>query len=478
MPIHLQARRREGGSVIAYFLLAVIIAGSIAGLYGYAIHNLSLAQRRQDLVAAYQVAESGTIIDCADLERASTNATGTVAEALVNNFPPYALNSTLSSSTEAVYERIVTAPFTNQSVTVRIHLTNPVGGPAAKVMSLTQVGAVRQTAVAHAQLGFGWGAAILSDAPGDFSTAVSKTAATAGNVVLCGGTSGIFNVDGGVIANGRINASGVQLLTRAGVRNWRGGQSVPVDLSMGNLNTAAEIPNYTVDGAGDQLFDFNRFLAAANACGMHFASLADFVTAAAGGTVLEGVIAVDVSKTDPTTLTTTNLPLGINVRGTLLFNFGAGFTATDKLVIATPLYINAANLSGVSPNVPATYTSAYPAVLANPARRPSNLNLALAGYANFAAEDDLPALLYNATSLAIHADLNVCGVVYCPNLIEIESKLDGQSQYLRGALISGGGVYVENLRSSTTIVSYDPATLDALAVSKNKGRCGRVVYRE
>ena len=79
--------------------------------------------------------------------------------------------------------------------------------------------------------------------------------------------------------------------------------------------------------------------------------------------------------------------------------------------------------------------------------------LATAGYPNFAPEDELPALLYNTTSLDIHADVNVCGVVYCPNLIEIESKLDGQTQYIRGALIAGGGVYIENLRNSTTIVN-------------------------
>ena len=86
---------------------------------------------------------------------------------------------------------------------------------------------------------------------------------------------------------------------------------------------------------------------------------------------------MDIPKTDPTTLSTTNLPLGNNFRGTLLFNLGAGFTASDKLVIATPLYINAANLSGVSPNLPTTYTSNYPPTFANPARRPSNRNLAV-----------------------------------------------------------------------------------------------------
>ena len=145
---------------------------------------------------------------------------------------------------------------------------------------------------------------------------------------------------------------------------------------MGNLPTSAEIPEYTADGTSDQLFDCNRFIAA-NACGMHFASLGNFVAAADAGTVLEGVIAVDISKTDPTTQSTTNLPLGINVRGTLLFNLGASFTTSDKLVIATPLYINAANLSGVSPNLPTTYTSNYPPTFANPARRPSNRNLAV-----------------------------------------------------------------------------------------------------
>ncbi len=52
----------ERGSVIAYFLLAVVIIGSIAALFGYSVHNLNLAQRRQDLVAAYQVVESGAVL--------------------------------------------------------------------------------------------------------------------------------------------------------------------------------------------------------------------------------------------------------------------------------------------------------------------------------------------------------------------------------------------------------------------------------
>lgn len=479
--IHARAGRgrAERGSVIAYFLLAVIILGSIAALFGYSMHNLNLAQRRQDLVAAYQVVESGAVLGCADLERAGTNATGTLAEGLVNNVPPYALNTTLSSSTEVVYERTVTAPFTNQSVTVRIHLTNSAALVAgAKIMALTQFGSVRQTAVMHAELGYGWGAAILSDAPGDTSTAVTKAAAVAGNVVCAGGGIGPLVVDGGVLANGRVNTSGIQSVARAGVSNLRAGQAVPPGLSMGNLHTAGELPNYTVNGASDQLFDFNRYLAVANACGTHYASLAAFAVAAAGGAVLEGVIAVDIAKSDPTALSTTNLPAGINVRGTLLFNFSAEFTATDKLVITAPLYINAANLSGVSPNNPATYTSGYPPVFTNPARRPANVNISGAGFANFAGSDDLPALLYNASAMDLHGDVNICGVVYCPSLIELETKADGQTQYIRGALISGGGVYVENLRAATTIVSYDPATVNALAVSGAKGRCARIVFRE
>ena len=469
---------REGGSVIAYFLLALIIIGSIAGLYAYSIHCLSLAQRRQDFVAAFQVAESGAILGCADLERASTNMPGNIAAALAGQSPPYTLNATLSSPTEAVYERIVTAPFTNHSVTVRVHLTNTMAVTGARVMALTQAGAVRQTATLFTELGFGWGAAVISDSPGDFSTAVSKAAATAGNVVFLGGSGGILNVDGGVLANGRINASGAQQLSRPGVSNLRAGQRVPPSFAMGYQHTAAQIPDYSANGAADQWFDFNRFIAVANACGTHYASLVDFIAAAAGGAVLEGVIAVDVSKSDPVALSLTNLPGGINIRGTLLFNFSSEFAATDKLVISTPLYINSANLSGVSPNQPATYTSGYPPVFANPARRPANVNIVPAGFANFTAEDDLPALMYNATSVDIHGDVNVCGVIYCPNLIEIETKTDAQTQYFRGALMAGGGVYLENVYHSTTIVSYDPAALNALAVSGAKGRCGRVVYRE
>ena len=187
---------------------------------------------------------------------------------------------------------------------------------------------------------------------------------------------------------------------------------------------------------------------------------------------------MDVSKSDFPALAPTNLPAGINIRGTLVFNLSSEFAPTDKLIIATPLNINAAPLAGLVPANPMTYPSGFPATFTNPAKNPVNVDITGAGFANFAAADDLPALVCNAASLCLQSDANISGVVFCPNLIEVTTKPDGQVQYLRGTLISGGGVYVENLRAATTIISHEPAALDSLAVSRKQGRCVRVVYRE
>jgi hypothetical protein len=478
MNLRAKPSSRERASVIAYFVMAVVIIGSIGGLYGYAIHNLGLAQRRQDLVAAYHLAESGAALACADLERAGTNTALGLAAALQALPAPYAVNDALSSATELVLERAIAAPFTNQSVIARIALTNAPDSSSGRINAFTQVGNVRQSVFSHAELGFGWGAAVLSDSPGDGSTAATRLAAGAGNVVFVGGSSGPLVIDGGVFANGRINTSGGQFTARPGVGSIRAGQRVAPSLAMSCLSTASEIPDWTANGAADQLFQINRLMAVARASGNYFSNLSGFISAAAGGATLEGVVGVDVSKADFPMLAATNLPSGINIRGTLVFNLSSEFAPTDKLIIATPLNINAAPLAGLVPANPMTYPSGFPATFANPAKNPVNVDITAAGFANFSAGDDLPALVCNAASLCLQSDANISGVVFCPNLVEITTKADGQTQFLRGSVISGGGVYVENLRAATTIISHEPTALDSLAVSRKQGRCVRVVYRE
>ena len=465
----------ETGSVIAYFLLAVVITSSIAALYGYSIQNVNLTHRRQDLAAAREFAESGTVLGCVALENAFTNTTGNLFTRLQGAPNNFAKNDSLSTMQTLVYERLFTAPFTNQNVTVRISMTNSTSPSKAQVTAIAAVGSVTQTNATYLDMAFGWGAAIISDSPGSSSSGVSKSTAQAGNVVVDGNGGNFTVVDGGILANGRANTHKCQLNPGNMMRN---GQPFRAAVSMTNENTSTEIPDYTNDGSPDQLFDFNRFIAAAKACGNYFPTLAAFVNTMKTGVVLEGVVAVDIAKSGLPSLSPSTLPFGINVRGTLVFNFSSAYSSSDKIANTAAMNINPANLSGLIAGNAATYASGYPPVYSNPAKNPANVNIAPQGFVNFSPYDNLPALMYNVGILDMHGPVNISGVVYSPSFMEIENKQDGQIQYFKGSLIGGGGILLENNKAATSIVSYDPNCLALLATSGTKGKSLKISYRE
>lgn len=464
----------ESGSIIAYFLFAVVIIGSIASLFAYTAQNLSLTHRRQDLAAAYAYAEAGAVIGCVALENAFTNSTGSLVSSLQAAPNSFAKNNNLCTAQQLVFERLVTAPFTNQTATVQLWMTNSAAPSKAKIIATAQVGSVTQTNVMYVEMAFGWGAAIISDSPGSTSTGVSKSVAQDGNVVVDGTGSTATVVDGGILANGRANTNGCRINPG---QMMRSGQPYQARISMTNRSTAYQIPDYTADGSPDQLFDFNRFIAAAKASGNHFPTLTAFVNVMKTGVTLEGIVAVDIAKSGLPALSPSTLPFGINIRGTLLFNFSSAYQPSDKIINTATMNINPADLSGLVPGNPATYTTGYPPVYSNPAKNPANVDIGH-GFANFTAYDDLPAVMYNVGILDMHGDVNICGVVYSPSFMEIENKQDGQIQYFKGSLIGGGGILVENNKKATSIVSYDPNTLDILATSGTKGKSLKVVYRE
>ena len=465
----------ESGSIIAYFLFAVVIIGSIASLFAYSVQNLSLTQRRQDLAAAYAYAESGAVIGCAALENAFTNSTGSLVSSLQAAPNSFAKNNNLCTAQQLAFERLVTAPFTNQTVTVQLWMTNSAAPSKAKIIATAQVGSVTQTNVMYVEMAFGWGAAIISDSPGSTATGTTKSVAQAGNVVVYGTGSTATVVDGGILANGRANTNGCRINPG---QMMRSGQPYKASISMTNLSTAYQIPDYTAEGSADQLFDFNRFIAAAKASGNYFSNLTAFVNVMKTGVTLEGIVAVDIAKSGLPSLSPSTLPFGINIRGTLVFNFSSAYQPSDKIINTATMNINPADLSGLVPGNPATYTTGYPPVYSNPAKNPANVDLTSRGFANFTAYDDLPAVMYNVGILDMHGNVNICGVVYSPSFMEIENKQDGQIQYFKGSLIGGGGILVENNKNATSIVSYDPNTLDILATSGTKGKSLTVVYRE
>ncbi len=432
-PTKLQPRpsagREDGATLFAYLFILLIVVGTIAAIAGYVTQNMQLSQRRQELVNAIQFAQSGAAAACEDLARAYTNATGFPSNLTATANGSYVKNSSLSVGNQVVYERTIIGLFANQSVQARVWMTNSGSPNSAKILASATVGRVTQAAQINVEMKF-LGYAIISTAQGNTSNAVSN---------LC-------QID---------------------------------DISKQNYGTSSQIPDYTSPGSLYQLFDFNRFIAVADLTGNHYTNASAFVTAAAGGAVLEGIIVIDLPKSGPLpTLSLATFPSGINVRGTLLFNFTGAWLPLDKIVNTATMNINAANLGGLVPGNPTTYPSGFPPTYSNSAKNPINVDITSKGFENFTAADNLPALMYNNAILDIHGNANICGVVYSSSFMEIENKQDGQTQYFNGALIGGGGIYVENGRAANSIVTYNPKAVGNLATAGGRGKSVVAVYRQ
>ena len=470
-----RAKRRQEGAIIPYLMVLVILTYTIAGVAAYVSQTLTLAHRRNDMIAARQFAESGVLIAATDLDNAYASS-GTLATNLASR--SYAVNSSLSTSQQTVYQRTITSPFTNQAVTAQIFLASGTSTAVPKIAATAGVGRVTQSAALYLSMKFGYGAAIISDNAGTTQTGISKSVAQTGNVVINGDKTGPIVVDGGsglaVLANGLVNVDTTYAKIPASA------------ISESNYNTANQVPDYTNPGSANQLFDFNRFIAVANAtpgasssANNHYTNMATFKTAmnSLSGGFMEGVVVVDIHKAElSNSIDPTDFPKGINIHGTLVFNFASDVSSTDKIINTATMNINPADLSHLDANDSTTYTSGYPPVYNNPSKNPINIDISNvtspsgAKFVNFTASDDLPAMMYNIGIFDIHGNVNVSGVLYSPSFFEIENKADGQLQYFKGALIGGGGIYYENVHRSTSIISYDSHALDQLATAGNNGK--------
>ncbi|HEY2952877.1 MAG TPA: hypothetical protein VGK40_09855 [Verrucomicrobiae bacterium] len=460
--------REQGGAMVAYLAIALVITAAIAAIAGYVVQNIQFNQRRQDMVNAIQFAQGAAAISVQDVCRAYTNTanSGNFFNNLTTGSTAYTKNTSLSTSSQLVYERTITSPFTNQSVLARIYMTNSISPDSARIVATATFGNSTQSSEVYVEMKFGFPAAILSTAQGDANSGVSKSVAQGGDVVVDGASSGTTKIDGGIISNGASNTN-----------------TCAVDnVSEGLYGTGSEIPDYTDPGSTNQLFDFSRFIAAADVMGTHYTNVTTFMAVAKVSTPtvpMEGIIVLDLPKGGSLpSLSPSTLPNGLNVRGTLIFNFTGAWHPLDKIINTATMNINAADLSGLVPGNPATYTSGYPPTFLDSTKNPVNANITSKGYENFKSGDDLPALMYNNAVLDMHGDVNISGVVYSSSFMEIENKQDGQIQYFRGSLIGGGGIYVENSHKSSSIVSYDPNALDKLATSGTRGKVAVPVYRK
>jgi hypothetical protein len=480
------SKRREDGSILAYLIILVIAATAIASVGAYIAQTTKISHRRSDMVAANQYAIAGAVIACSDLNSAVTNGgSGTLGTRLTALSTPYSLNASLGGSNQTVYLRTISSPFANQSVSTQIWLPNMSSPTSGKIIATATVGGVTEQATVNVKMAWAYPAAIISVNDGTTDTSVAKSTAQAGNVVINGDKSGPIVVDGGsglaVMANGRVNldTNYVNPSTSA--------------YSSTNYNTANQIPDYTTQGTSNTLFDINRFVAVANATpngpspsqNNHFTNILSFINSMTNYTgtginsMMQGIVVVDVWSTDKNlnSLDTKDLPNGINIEGTLLFNFlGSGWDATtSKIIVTASVNINPADLSHLTPTDPSTYTSGYPPTYSDPNKNPSTINIA--PYQSFTAADDLPALIYSIGVVDLHGSLNISGVCYTPSYMEIENKTSGGTQYIKGSVIMGNGIYYENTSSGAkSIISFDPAAVDSLATLGSAGKQVKVTY--
>ena len=279
-------------------------------------------------------------------------------------------------------------------------------------------------------------------------------------------------VFGDITANGLVvfedKKDGQVTLTDSNVGEYMAGSEGMIRQDL--YGTMNEIPDFTNLGGEDQLFDFDRFYAAAEAgSGQVFQTLDEFRVAMADansvGETLEGITVLNI---DPSVegngpkLDDKDLPEGINITGTIFMNFADGTDLDYKLFIETPLNVNAADLTDWDALDESTYTSGYPGLYTDEYKMPSSSDIT-PNHENFVEEDDLPAVIFNTGIVDIHGAANVCGVVYGPSFIEIENH-GINVQYFNGAIYGGGGVYFDGRGNPLAIqaIRFDPETTDQL----------------
>ncbi len=311
-------------------------------------------------------------------------------------------------------------------------------------------------------------------------SANGKGTARSGHLVFEGhGRLKQHSVFGEIKSNGKVlyYGSGPVELDDANVLTYLKAFGGTIEQDLGG--TADEIPDFTSLGGPHQLFDFGRFEAAAAAgAGRVYTSLVQFNAAVgdanAFGDKLEGIQFVKIDLVADGPNPGLNINLGINMTGTLVFYCPPGTPPDYKIVIQSPVRVNAADLTNLDVLVESTYASGYPGTFEIPTtKHPWEVDIEILGlgYANFTVEDDLPAVMFNNGIVDFHRHTNICGAVYGPSFIEIENKT-GVLQYFNGAIFGGGGIYFEAHASGQgdIAVRHDKNTTDRLAVMGNKGQ--------
>lgn len=286
-----------------------------------------------------------------------------------------------------------------------------------------------------------------------------------------------------------------------------------------NLDQSAGLPPLSYFDQSQQLFDFGRYNAAANATGNNL-SWTDFVNVVQSGTQLYGIVSVTVDFNNGSSdialdETTVGAAASINIKGTLVVNV-INNPNNKKLKVGVPMNVNPATFTrgdGTTTTVPnssdlntltsqsanRTSTSApspwpsgydsawsdvknYSAGGVTGAKDPRGKDLSAYGsYASFRQNEDMPALMYTGGTVDIHNTANISGVVYTPGFVEIEQKQPytaDKTQYINGAVVSGNGIFLESDSCGGGIgVIFDPDVVDSLNVTPSLGAIKRLAWQ-
>ena len=107
-------RRSEQGSIIAYFVILMVLISAIASVSALVSQTLTVTHRRNDMISSTELAEGGAALACAEFETAFNNTSASLTTNLVKNAAgAYSLISGLSNSQTNVYQRVITQPFSS-----------------------------------------------------------------------------------------------------------------------------------------------------------------------------------------------------------------------------------------------------------------------------------------------------------------------------------------------------------------------------
>ena len=81
--------------------------------------------------------------------------------------------------------------------------------------------------------------------------------------------------------------------------------------------------------------------------------------------------------------------------------------------------------------------------------------------------EDIPAYVYSGGLLDMHNHVNISGLVYIPQALEMEAKhnSDPTKQYIMGALLVRDGFYIEANPDTITVISADPSSYASAGTS-------------